>query len=163
MYMNETLERLIAGPLVWISTLHAASKVVASRQQRLRGIDPSTLEPAEQAVHYLVESVAELEDLAYRMSGLQADVPAADDVVAKIAATFDYLLMLSRATDVVGDVHRRLLSLYPDVPSDMIEEARGLHAELQRMAEDETAEEDAATRVFGLVSRLREVVPSGGI
>src|SRR5690625_2629038 len=97
------------------------------------------------------------------MSGLQADVPAADDVGARIAATFDYLLMLSRATDVVGDVHRRLLSLYPDVPSVMIEEALSLHAELQRMAEDEAAEEDAATSVFGLLLRLQEVVLVVGI
>src|SRR5690625_7384490 len=103
MYMNETLERLIAGPLVWISTLHAASKVVASRQQRLRGIDPSTIAPAEQAVHYLVQSVAELEDLAYRMSGLQADVPAADDGVGRSAATFDSLVMLSRASGEVAE------------------------------------------------------------
>lgn len=162
MFMDETLERLVAGPLVWISALHAATKIVAGREQRLRGIDPSTLEPSDQAAHYLAEAVPELEDLAYRMAGLQADVLSADDGVARIAATFDYLIMLSRTTDVVGDVHRRLLSLYPEVPADLVEDARHLHADLQRMADDEAAAHGATTRVYSFVSRLREALSSGG-
>ncbi|MFW5955583.1 MAG: hypothetical protein ACOCSK_02470, partial [Rhodothermales bacterium] len=122
--MNDQLERLLAGPLVWLSTLHAAAEVIRTRQERLRGNDPSDLEDPGSARRHIRAALRELEEHALRLSVLQSDAVQIDDDVAHAAASFDSLIITNRCGQLLEDVHGRLMSLYPDVDVHVVEETR---------------------------------------
>lgn len=151
--MNDKLEHLLAGPLVWLSTLHAAAEVVRGRAERARGIDASDAEKPAEARMHLKPALRELEELAFRLGALQSDVLDAVDELSGAVARFDALLVMNRCAQVLEDVHRRLLSLYPLVDEALIESARSAAASCRTAMADEG--EVSVDEVFALTAAIR--------
>ncbi len=151
--LNDKLEQVIAGPLVWLSTLHAAAEVIRGRAERSRGIDASEAEEPAEARRHLHLTVRELEELAFRLGALQSEVLDSVDELAGAVARFDELLVLNRCAQMLEDVHRRLLSLYPEAEAALIEEARLLSSACRDAVADDG--NVAADDLFGLCSRIR--------
>lgn len=152
--MDNHLERLIAGSLVSLSTLHAAAEIVRRRADRARGIDPSEEESPPAARKHLRVTVRELEDLAFRLGALQSEVLVSVDELSRAVANMDSLLVLNRIAQLLEDVHRRLLSLYPEIDEAVIEQARQMAAACRSaVAQDgEIASDD----LFDLTTRIRD-------
>lgn len=159
--MNEKIEQLLVGPLVWISTLHAAAEVVAGRAQRQRGIDPSEQESEDQVRVQLRPALRELEEMAFRLSALRSDISDSFDPMSAAVARFDSLLVVSRCAQVLEDVHRRLLSLYPVIDEDVVEQTRELAGQC-RNAADEDQFADTSEQIFELAHVIRQRVLSEG-
>jgi len=76
---------------------------------------------------------------------------------------FDLLMKLRRSERLLHNMHQRLLSLYPDVSESLVEEARAVHGEVERLIEAD--EEDllanldtAAERAISFVVWARHEV-----
>lgn len=155
--MNDNIDQHLVGPLVWISTLHAAAEVVAGRAQRQRGIDASEQESEVQVHSQLRPAIRSLEEMAFRLSALCSSVTDSFDPKSAAVARFDSLLIVSRCAQVLEDVHRRLLSLYPDVEEALVEQTREL-AQQCRAAADEDEFVDTSDLVFELTNAIRHRV-----
>lgn len=110
-----------------LSTLSAAAEVRQASLERRAGHDPSTQEAAGFVRHYLLQALPELEELLMRLRLVQAYVRYREEAQpVALLRRFDALMTLRRTTRLLEVVHQRLLSLYPDVAEDLVEEARSL-------------------------------------
>lgn len=153
MTMNEKIEQQIAGPLVWLSTLHAAAEVVRGRSERVRGIDASELEAPSEARRHIRPALRELEEASFRLGALQSDVLETVDELSAVVARFDGLLLLNRSAQLLEDIHRRLLSLYPEVGEALIEEVRATATAVRDAVADDG--DVSADSLLNLCSELR--------
>lgn len=118
------------GALVLLSTLRTAVEVRFAIAERRAGRDPSEQEDAWSVEVYLREVLPELGSLATRLRvGLVVERSEGEEVFA-----FEDRLALARLARELHIVHQRLLSLYPDVPEALIEEARLRQREAERLA-----------------------------
>jgi len=83
--------------------------------------------------------------------------------IAVAVRHFDLLMKLRRSERLLHNMHQRLLSLYPDVSESLVEEARAVHGEIERLIEAD--EEDllanldtAAERAISFVVWVRHEV-----
>ena len=135
-----------------LATLQTATTVWEGVRERRAGRDPAAQEPAGQARAYLQAAAAELTRLHMQllMAKIQVAPPDDDaaapaehsadekpgDSSAHMAATvrrFDLLMKLRRADRLLHGAHQRLMSLYPAVSEELVEEARRCRGALARL------------------------------
>lgn len=118
-----------------MSTLSAAIDLVHAMSERRRGRDPSAQEDRAVAAAYLRESADELEDqvLAIRASLVAGSDDSEKDGVIRMSRRMNEVLILNHVARRLHVMHQRLLSLYPDVPEVLIEDARLLAARCARL------------------------------
>ena len=119
-----------------VTSATAAIRVLQAIRERQNGRDPSDQEAPLQAAAGLSESVRALTELLHPqviVSAIAADEPNPDERV-QFVRRFDQLHRALEAGSLMHRVHQRLLSLYPAVPAETIEEARVLQLELAASA-----------------------------
>ncbi len=124
--------------LTMLATLTAASEVRHGIRERRAGRDPSMQEASGVVIPFLLEAGEELGTLLLQIrSGLVISVVEGDDVVVAPTRHMLIVLRFNHVTRLLQRVHQRLMSLYPRVDEDLVEEARQLHARSQTMLDDE--------------------------
>ena len=115
--------------MVLMSTLATAADVMQAMRERRQGRDPSEQEPAHAAGAFLRQAIRELQDA---LISLRATLVAADvaDAPYSVTATrrLNVILMLHSLSRLLHGIHQRLLSLYPEVTEDLVEETRSLES-----------------------------------
>lgn len=125
-----------------LATLSTAATVHESVAQRRAGRDPSAQEPADQAKARLRNAGQTLMDLLMQMALSRVPLEQRDEEPLPHAVRhFDLLLKMRRAERLAQAMHQHLLSLYPDVSEELVEEARRTHDEIERFLE--TVPDDA--------------------
>ncbi len=127
---TDTLHQLRAMAL--IATLRTAAEARHAIAERRAGRDPSGQEDAAPVRAYLRGAREELGGLVTRLR-VSLAVGRADE--AALVQAFEDRMLLARAGRVLYVVHQRLLSLYPEVPEGLIEDARRVQAEAARTVE----------------------------
>ena len=144
---GEPSEAAVLQSMTLLATLSTAADVLASVSERRAGRDPSAQEVEAVAAGYLRAAAEELQQIHMQllMSLVHARRAAgpAPDAAALAAAVrhFGDLMQLQRAARLLQGTHQRLLSLYPGVSEELIEEARFV----QRLCD---ALREAAPEVF---------------
>ncbi|NBC86785.1 MAG: hypothetical protein GVY25_11405 [Bacteroidetes bacterium] len=147
-----------------LATLSTAENVRSSVAQRRAGLDPSAQEPPGRASASLRTTGRELMDLLMQVVlGHMHLVEQDERPIAVAVRHFDLLMKLRRSERLLHNMHQRLLSLYPDVSESLVEEARAVHGEIERLIEAD--EEDllanldtAAERAISFVVWARHEV-----
>ncbi|MEP0547156.1 MAG: hypothetical protein ABJF88_09495 [Rhodothermales bacterium] len=114
-----------------LSTLRTASEVRHAMAERRAGRDPSGQEDVQPVRDYLREALPTLRSLVSR---LRVSLAVERDERAAFVQAFEDRLTLARLARELHVVHQRLLSLYPDVPPALVEEARLRQQEAARLA-----------------------------
>ena len=126
-----------------LATLSTAATVHESVAQRRAGRDPSAQEPAGQAAARLRNTADTLMDLLMEMALSRVPLEQRDEEPLPHAVRhFDLLLKMRRAERLTQAAHQHLLSLYPDVSEELVEEARRTHDEIERFLGAALAEAD---------------------
>lgn len=126
-----------------LATLSTAATVRESVAQRRAGRDPSAQEPAGQAAARLRNTGDALMDLLMEMALSRVPLEQRDEEPLPHAVRhFDLLLKMRRAERLTQAAHQHLLSLYPDVSEELVEEARRTHDEIERFLDAAPAEAD---------------------
>ena len=121
-------EAAVWQAMVLFSTLSTATEVWNAAEERHAGHDPSTQEEAAFVRRYLREANGELQALLMQLRASLVYADQADEGhVATLVRRFHDLSTLQRAARLLHVMHRRLLSLYPAVSEEVVEEARVLH------------------------------------
>ena len=124
--------------LTMLATLTAASEVRHAIRERRAGRDPSMQETSGVVVPFLLEAGEELGTLLLQIrSGLVIAVVEGDEVMVAPTRHMLIVLRFNRVTRLLQRVHQRLMSLYPHVEGELVEESRLLHARSQAMLDDE--------------------------
>lgn len=101
---------------------YGASRQIADRRA---GREPSAQEPEGAARADLDVLRAQAASLVVQLR-LRAVADAPDDGAAALAQAFEDRVLVDDLGGVVRRAHQKLLSLYPAVPEDVVEEARRL-------------------------------------
>ena len=111
--------------MVLLSALSTASEVIRSMRERRRGHDASEQESPDVARKYVRAALDELSDglFALRTSRV-ADEEGAEDAAVELTRKLNELMILNRLLRLLHVIHQRLLSIYPEVEADLVEEAR---------------------------------------
>jgi hypothetical protein len=126
-----------------LATLSTAATVGESVAQRRAGRDPSAQEPADRAAARLQNTGDTLMDLLMEMALSRVPLEQRDEEPLPHAVRhFDLLLKMRRAERLTQTAHQHLLSLYPDVSEELVEEARRTHDEIERFLETAPAGTD---------------------
>lgn len=138
-------ESSVLRSMVLLSTLSTAAEVWYVTKERRAGRDPSTLEHSCVVKPFLFETSVTLREMIFR---LRANLLSCSDgrnyYVIRLVRRFDNLLILQRISRRLHLVHQRLLSLYPEVDADLIEEARILGNKSIEVVETESESELSA-------------------
>ena len=118
-------------------TALATARAVADRRA---GRDPSGQEDGGRVRDDLTALVATLSGLTARLR-LRAAVGAPSAPAAALAQAFEDRLLLAELGREVRRSHQKLLSLYPAVSEDTVEQARVLMGATERLATDAEAED----------------------
>ncbi|HET6567311.1 MAG TPA: hypothetical protein VFG50_05045 [Rhodothermales bacterium] len=153
----ERAEAVALQTVATLSTLLTAMEVRYRASERRAGRDPSDQEPAPEAYAYLIEAAAELEQLLTQLdrSTMYAGHYEEDYLTAAVRR-FDDLVRLNRTAVLLHSIHQRLLSLYPAVSEQLIEQARLLQVECRDVTD--TEEETFTSRLSILVENGRRLV-----
>jgi hypothetical protein len=145
--MNEPSAAAVLESMALLATLSTAHEVGQAVAARRAGRDPAAQEPSDVAAPALREAARELNDVLMQLllGRMHVRHHAEDDLAAAVRH-FDLLLKLRRAARLVHAIHQRLLSLYPDVSPELVEEARHAEAELGRLLDADP--ETVAPKVF---------------
>ena len=157
MHTPETAELRAVEAMAMLSALSVAGEWLVGYEARESGRDPSAQEVPADARRALVTDRALLAEMLMRLGAALAvgdaapsapsgDGPSGDgapadpsgatahaDTLARVRH-FDRLLVLRRVGPLLHAIHQRLLSLYPDVPGNAVEEVRMLELERARLA-----------------------------
>lgn len=109
------------------STLSTAATVWHAAQERRAGRDPSEQEEALLVRSYLRTANGELQALLMQLRASLISVDRSEEGrIVSFVRRFHHLMGLYRLSRFLGVIHQRLLSLYPDVAEEVVEEARVL-------------------------------------
>ena len=126
-----------------LATLSTATEVREAVQERRTGRDPAAQAPSDVATARLHEARRTLMDrLMQLVLGRLSLERLANDSLGHAVRHFDLLMKLRRAERLTKTMHQHLLSLYPDVSEELIEEARRVHDQLAGLAGGAPVEED---------------------
>lgn len=155
-------------PMALLATLQTATTVWEGVRERREGRDPAAQEAAGDARAYLDDAAGELTRLHMQllMAKVQADrasegntegpsdggsddepappVSPASRLTAAVRR-FDLLMKLRRTDRLLHGAHQRLMSLYPDVSEELVEEARQCRRELSDLRDASTGDRLAET------------------
>lgn len=136
-----------------LATLSTAEDVRSAIAARRSGRDPSAQEPQPVAASYLRTAASDLQDLLMQLLlshvNLRYDH---DETLALAVRHFDERMKLRRVVRLLQGMHQRLLSLYPQVSDELVEEARVVHREAEALLESD---------VEAFVERLGAVLERG--
>ncbi len=108
-----------------MATLSTAADVHHAVRERRAGRDPSAQEPSDVAAPRLKAAAATLQDLLMQLLLNHATLRyRSDEHLAAVVRHFDERMKVQRVSRLVQEVHQRLLSLYPAVSEELVEEAR---------------------------------------
>lgn len=110
--------------LVLMSTMSTAADVVFGMSERRHGSDPTTEEGPEVVRSYLRLAADELDELLVSLQAGRALAHAALSPSSPFARNLNEVLLLNRLARLFHGIHQRLLSLYPSVPEELVEQAR---------------------------------------
>lgn len=117
-----------------LATLSTARDVGRSVAARRAGVDPAAQEPADVATPALRVAVRDLNEVLMQLLLGHMHVRHQDeDDLASAVRHFDLLMKLQRAGRLLHAIHQRLLSLYPDVSPELVEEARLAEAAFEQL------------------------------
>ncbi len=117
-----------------LATLSTARDVGRSVAARRAGADPAAQEPADVATPALRRAVRDLNEVLMQLLLGHMHVRHQDeDDLASAVRHFDLLMKLQRAGQLLHAIHQRLLSLYPDVSTELVEEARLAEAAFEQL------------------------------
>lgn len=124
--------------LTLLATLSTASDVRHAVAERRAGRDPSAQEPVGRAQGRIREACTPLTNTALHL--LRSTVPTASDEVpmAAVVRHFDERMHVYRMGQWAHDIHQALLSLYPRVSEELVEEARAVSDLADALAEAPT-------------------------
>lgn len=124
-----------------LATLSTAVEVGESVAERRSGRDPSAQEPAGRAAVRLRSTGRTLMDLLMQLALSRVPLEQrGEGRLSQAVRHFDLLLKLRSAERLTKDMHRRLLSLYPEVSNTLVEEARLLRNEIAHFRETAPSE-----------------------
>lgn len=119
-----------------LATLSTAAEVCESVAERRAGRDPAAQEPTDRAAVRLRNAGRKLMDLLMQLAlGRVPLTQQGEERLAHAVRHFDLLLKLRRVERLTQKMHQHLLSLYPDVSEELVEEARRVHDEVARFLE----------------------------
>ena len=123
-----------------LATLSTAEEVRESMAERRAGRDPSAQAPPDLAAARLHDAGETLMDLLMQL--VLGQVPDRDDdeELAHAVRHFDLLMKLRRAERLVTTMHQHLLSLYPEVSEELVEEARHVHGAIDALLDMDPGE-----------------------
>lgn len=125
-----------------LATLSTAATLRESVAQRRAGRDPSAQEPADQATARLQNAGQTLMDLLMQMALSRVPLEQREEEPLPHAVRhFDLLMKMRRAERLTQAMHQHLLSLYPAVSEELVEEARRTHDEIEQFLADAPAED----------------------
>lgn len=122
-----------------LATATTAARVVRAIHDRRLGSDPSDETPPQQARLALAADSRALKETLYPLFVTLAADRRRDEGpdVVRMTRQFDRLQRLSDAVMLLHRVHQHLMSLFPHVPEQIVEEARILHLDAYSMLQEE--------------------------
>lgn len=145
-----------------LSTLSSAVEVAVAMRERREGRDPSEQQAQAEVLPCLDENARELERrlIALRTSLVAAERESASDVV--LVRRMNDLLLLSRVARGFYGVHQRLMSLYPAVTEELVEQSRLIYVDCTALVDrDDEVREDTlnfADNAAAFLEVLREEI-----
>lgn len=114
-----------------LGTASAAARVMQAVSERRAGRDPSDQEDLDDARRHLLQSARDLQDLLFPLlvGAVSGPADCQDDERTAIVKRFEELHRLAEASSLLHRIHQRLLSLYPGVSEELLEEARDLRGQ----------------------------------
>lgn len=136
-----------------LSTLSTAVDLVGAMRERRLGRDPSEQQAREIVIPSLADGVRELDDhlIALRASLVAAERESSERVVF-VRHMNDLILLGGLSRDLHG-MHQRLMSLYPDVSENLVEDARRLHRACSELIDTDVTAQD---RLGGFIEDTAE-------
>ena len=137
-----------------LATLSTAAEVREAVQDRRRGRDPAAQAPSDVATARLHEARQSLMDLLMQLVLGQVPLERHEEhTLGHAVRHFDLLMKLRRAARLAKTMHQHLLSLYPEVSEELVEEARHVHRHLATLSSGAPAEDDDAPPLPDAVER----------
>ena len=146
------LDSALFGIMTLLATLSAATEVKYRIEERKAGRDASAQEDEAFAASYLQEAEDELRtSLVNLRAGFILHEYESSDTTATSIRRFSDLSQLHSMTSHLQRMHQRMLSLYPHISEELVEEARMLVATCESLLELE--EDQYKTRAPLFVQR----------
>lgn len=124
-----------------LATLSTAAEVREGVRERHAGRDPSAQAPIDVASARLHDVRGTLMDLLMQLMLGQIPLDRHDGHdLAHAVRHFDLLMKLRRAERLTQAMHQHLLSLYPEVSEELVEEARRVHDQIEALLDTDSAE-----------------------
>lgn len=121
-----------------LATLTTAEDVRSAIDERRAGRDPSAQEPQQVAVPYLRTAAGELQTLLMQLLMSHVNLRHDHDEALAVAVRhFDERMKLRRVVRLLQGMHQRLLSLYPEVSEQLVEEARVVHRDAETLLDSD--------------------------
>ncbi len=132
---SQHAEAAVAEALSLFSTLTTAADVWNSINERRAGHDPTTQEGAHWVRPYLKEAARELTDVLVELHASLSTSCDQEHVDRRmrLVRRGSELMLIQRAARMLQPIHQRMLSLYPDIPEALVEEARQLQTTATRL------------------------------
>lgn len=126
-----------------LATLSTAAEVCESVAERRAGRDPAAQEPIDRAAVRLCTAGRDVMDLLMQLALGRVPLEQPDeDRLSHAVRHFDLLMKLRRVERLTKEMHQRLLSLYPDVSEELVEEARTVRTEIARFLDTAPSDPD---------------------
>lgn len=131
-------EAAVLQSMTLLATLSTAAEVRHAVCERRSGRDPSAQEPSGIAAPQLRRAGADLQDIVMELLLSHVNLEHQHEAyLATVVRHFDERMKLRRAARLLQEMHQRLLSLYPDVSEELVEEARIVLSECERLLDSE--------------------------
>ena len=142
-------EAVVLRTMALFATLSTATEVLHAFAERRAGRDPSAQEPVRVVRPYLWTTSRELDRMAMQLQGALAHAEHSPEArIAALLRRFESLITLRRIARLLNVVHQRLLSLYPEVSEDCVEQARHLTGQADALIETDDHTYLAETPLF---------------
>lgn len=157
-------EPAVLESMTLLATLSTAAEVGQQVQARRAGRDPAAQEPPDVAAPELHAAARDVQDLLMQLMLGRVHLEHRDEAeMAAAVRHFDALMKLRRTSRHVHTMHQRLLSLYPDVSEELVEEARIVEQQAETLLDADVATfvdrlDGFLERALGLVTWVRHEV-----
>ena len=154
------LESALFRIMTLLATLSAATEVKFRIEERKAGRDASEQEDEEFALSYLIEAEDELRTALVNVrAGFVLDDASADPI-AKSVRRFSELSRIRSMCSLLQLMHQRMLSIYPQISEELVEEARQLIIACEALLEleDEKGVPPFVQRALLFCDELAEVI-----
>ncbi|WP_103020639.1 hypothetical protein [Salinibacter altiplanensis] len=142
-----------------LASLSTAATLHESAVQRRAGRDPSAQAPIDQAVARLQNAGQTLMDLLMEMALSRVPLEQRDeDPLPHAVRHFDLLMKMRRAERLAQAMHQHLLSLYPEISEELVEEARRTHDEIEQFVDHALADDAEGPHLSEVLERGMSLV-----